>query len=115
MNNELHDIRTEIVTIETQNKHIVSFESKGHASLSNGKKGENLVCAAVSVLVQTLYLYLKKEGLLQKEEIKDGYLLMILNLKPEEIIRNSFDIILTGLETLKKQHPEDIELLYKQI
>lgn len=87
-----------------------SLESEGHSSISLGKKGENLLCSAVSVLVQTLYLYLLQSGKTKPAEIRDGYLRFEV-LGQDVLIQNSFDLVLSGLKNLKNQYPTEIELI----
>ncbi|EMJ92637.1 ribosomal-processing cysteine protease Prp [Leptospira alstonii] len=87
-----------------------SLESEGHSPASLGKKGENLLCSAVSVLVQTLYLHLLQSGKVKPAEIADGYLRFEV-LGQDALIQNSFDLILSGLKNLKGQYPKEIELI----
>ncbi|AYV55146.1 ribosomal-processing cysteine protease Prp [Leptospira kmetyi] len=87
-----------------------SLESEGHSPASLGKKGENLLCSAVSVLVQTLYLHLYQSGKAKPAEIRDGYLRFEV-LEQDALIQNSFDLILSGLKNLKDQYPKEIELI----
>ncbi|EMY79371.1 PF04327 family protein [Leptospira weilii serovar Ranarum str. ICFT] len=87
-----------------------SLESEGHSPVSLGKKGENLLCSAVSVLVQTLYLHLLQSGKVKPAEIADGYLRFEV-LGQDVLIQNSFDLILSGLKNLKDQYPKEIELI----
>ena len=98
------------ITITVQEQKLL-FESQGHAG---GTKGQDLVCAAVSVLTQTLGLFLKKEKLLQKEIVEEGFLLLE-TVSLNEQVKSSVDMTLTGLETLRNQYPEKIEIIYKQI
>ncbi|MBW0432187.1 ribosomal-processing cysteine protease Prp [Leptospira yasudae] len=87
-----------------------SLESEGHSPVSLGKKGENLLCSAVSVLVQTLYLHLLQSGKAKPAEIADGYLRFEV-LQQDALIQTSFDLVLTGLKNLKSQYPTEIELI----
>ncbi|EMF80203.1 PF04327 family protein [Leptospira weilii serovar Topaz str. LT2116] len=88
-----------------------SLESEGHSPTSLGKKGENILCSAVSVLVQTLYLYLLQSGKVRPAEIRDGYLRFEVLAEQDALIQNSFDLILSGLKNLKDQYPKEIELI----
>ncbi len=88
-----------------------SLESEGHSPTYLGKKGENLLCSAVSVLVQTLYLYLLQSGKVRPAEIRDGYLRFEVLAEQDALIQNSFDLILSGLKNLKDQYPKEIELI----
>lgn len=89
---------------------------KGHASGSFGTKGNNILCSAISVLVQTLYLFLKQNSLLEKENISDGHLEIEFS-KNEVKTKVAMEMLLTGIENLAKQYPRDLNLtkqLYKE-
>ena len=81
--------------------------------MGTGKKGENLVCAAVSVLLQSFLVYCKKEGLLKSESMGDGLLEMELQPQRQELTRQALDLVLCGLESLQKDHPKEMKILYK--
>lgn len=84
---------------------------QGHASEIFGKKGKNTLCAAVSVLTQTLYLHYKQNGFIQTESIKDGYLEFSLNNQNSET-NLSFETIHIGLKNIQIQYPNEIKLIY---
>ncbi|EPG67672.1 ribosomal-processing cysteine protease Prp [Leptospira wolffii] len=92
---------------------ILGLKSSGHASQAHGSKGQNLLCAAVGVLVQTLYLHLYKRGLAKEAVIGDGLLDFQIRpgkeSDPEVLI--GFGLILDGLENLKEQYPSEMELI----
>ncbi|EMM87577.1 PF04327 family protein [Leptospira santarosai str. 2000027870] len=99
------------IRITHNGKFYTSLESEGHSSASLGNKGENLLCSAVSVLVQTLYLHLLRSGKAKPGEIRDGYLRFEVLVEQDALIQNSFDLILSGLKNLKNQYPKEIELI----
>lgn len=99
------------IRITHNGKFYSSLESEGHSPASLGKKGENLLCSAVSVLVQTLYLHLLQSGKVKPAEIQDGYFRFEVLVQQDVLIQNSFDLILSGLKNLKDQYPKEIELI----
>ncbi len=92
---------------------IFGLESSGHASRIHGSKGQNLLCAAVGVLVQTLYLHLSKEGFAEEAAIGDGVLDFKIRLGKESdpVVLTSVNLIQDGLENLREQYPSEIELI----
>ncbi|TGK28940.1 ribosomal-processing cysteine protease Prp [Leptospira gomenensis] len=100
------------IRIAQQGELYSSLESEGHSPASLGKKGENLLCSAVSVLVQTLYLFLLQSGKVKPAEIRDGYLRFeVLPSENDALIHTSFELVLSGLKNLKRQYPKEIELI----
>lgn len=101
------------IKILRKGEEILGLESSGHASKMHGSKGQNLLCAAVGVLIQTLYLHLSKEGLAEEAVIGDGLLdFKIASGKTNDPkVLNSFKLIRDGLENLKEQYPSEIELI----
>jgi len=83
----------------------VQLTVQGHSPDSYGKKGENLVCAAVSMLTQTLVLYLLKKNKLEFSELQNGFLKILLK-EPDIQTESCMEMVLTGLEKLKTQEPD---------
>ena len=104
-------IRVEIKKIGDS---VVGLYSKGHAPKEFGEKGNNVLCAAVSSLLQTLLLYLKKEKLVSAHTMKPGFLDFSLlekrNPRAEIVIEHAFSFVYGGLENLQAQYPNEIEL-----
>ncbi|PJZ69611.1 hypothetical protein CH373_08865 [Leptospira perolatii] len=97
-----------------RNKYGISgLESSGHSPKNLGQKGENILCAAVSVLVQTLYLHLKNQGRIGTAEISDGFLSfeILSGFESDQIVLTSFGLIQDGLENLRNQYPKELELI----
>ncbi len=90
-----------------------SFRLEGHSSI--GKKGNNLLCAGVSTLVQTMIL-----GIMNVLEInihlekQDGYILCNfpdnLNQKENEGINLLMMTMIVGFQDLEKQFPNEIQI-----
>lgn len=84
--------------------------SEGHAPDSFGKKGNNILCAAISTLVQTLHLHLKIMSNVSRETIRKGFLEIEVS-KANKETNLAFDVIMTGIHNLFKQYPEEIQLV----
>lgn len=91
---------------------ITSFAVKGHAGYA--LHGEDIVCAAVSALVQTTVLGIAENiGLEPDVTVKDGYLnckLPVMNEKEKELVCLLVEVMLTGLREIKKQYPKYLYL-----
>jgi len=86
-----------------------SFSLLGHAPTSLGKMGENLLCAGVSALSQSCFLYLQKKELLREVTWQKGKLEFEIS-SPCLESEVALDILLTGMQDLKKQYPEWIDI-----
>lgn len=90
------------------------IESSGHASLDLGARGANPLCAGVSVLIQTLFLYLNKQKLVDKVAKEGGLLAFrlteIRNPKLTIMVDQAFRMVLVGLEELQKENPEELRI-----
>lgn len=96
----------------------MELEIKGHAG--HGKKGKDIVCAAVSTLFYTLgealwqsssMLY---EEPLIKEEEGNGYLVCHPKEEYEGNIARTYWTILTGLELVSAQYPEYVSFVVEK-
>ena len=88
----------------------IGLISEGHAPDSFGKKGNNILCAAVSTLVQTLYLHLKIMSNVSHETIRKGFLSLEVS-ETNKDTNLTFEVIMTGIHNLFKQYPEEIQLV----
>lgn len=81
----------------------------GHSPLSHGKPGENLVCAAVSILSQTLELCLYNSNQLSNHKKEKGFQeFLIMNPNSKSDIQ--FEFFKTGIGALMKESSEIIVL-----
>lgn len=87
----------------------IGLKVTGHAPDTFGKQGQNILCAAVSMLSQTIYLYLKKRSLIESEIIQKGHLEFYT--KKENRSNIPFDIFLDGIQNLEGQYPTEIKLI----
>ncbi|MBP7283843.1 MAG: ribosomal-processing cysteine protease Prp [Leptospiraceae bacterium] len=100
-----------IIEIKKDKKgNYTGLKSEGHAPDSFGKQGTNVLCAAVSVLVQTLYLHLKIMSNVSHETIRKGFLSLEVS-ETNKDTNLTFEVIMTGIHNLFKQYPEEIQLV----
>ena len=103
-----------IEIIKDKKGNYLGLKSEGHAPNSFGKQGSNILCAAVSTLVQTLYLHLKIMSNVSRETIRQGFLeLEVKAINTETNL--TFEVIMTGIHNLFKQYPEEIQLVESNI
>jgi uncharacterized protein YsxB (DUF464 family) len=99
--------------------HYFRMTIQGHVKY--GEIGNNIICSAVSTLVQTLEFSMKKyksmkclEKCIIKE--KDGYLLVSVRPKDKYMLEVAtvFDTVQFGLSLLANQYPDYISLEVKE-
>lgn len=92
-----------MTTIKIRNSEI---EVKGHSGYA--EKGNDIVCAGISVLMDATYNYLKAtENTVTKKET-DGYFsisINVININGENIIKSFAEMV----DDLVKQYPKNIE------
>ena len=88
---------------------------EGHADYN--KNGDDIVCAAVSVLVYTFLNMLKDEESdkrlkLKREIVRDGY--FCVEIEPFDFSKNRtkgiIDTVVMGLALLNQEYPENVRL-----
>jgi len=106
------------VTIEKRGKSIVKVICDGHTNY--GEKGEDIVCAALSSIVQTAVLGLFKVAEINVEmerNDEEGYLMFALPKKITEEEQKKADVItetmLLGISDLNEGFSDFIELEVK--
>jgi uncharacterized protein YsxB (DUF464 family) len=105
---------TKIFISRDKEFHIMRYEAKGHSGY--GKQGEDIVCAAVSSLIESAALgvlkYLNLKNTYVKSEKGSFELSISKNMDIEN--RNKVDAILEtmvlGLKEIEKQYPEYVIL-----
>ncbi len=95
-------------------KHFLSVKAQGHAFFS--EHGTDIVCSAVSALLQTLLLGASRLGISEKQmKISEGNLFFALPpvMDCEDLVKFDFlaDTIFAALEEIKKEYPGRIKLL----
>lgn len=111
---------TEIVVFKDRNN-IVGYIADGHSGYA--EHGEDIVCAAISVLTQTALLSLNKVCKIRKQDIefemKEGYLEVMLKGVLGPSVREKADTVLEtmllGLESIVEEYPEFITLKYREV
>ena len=92
-----------MTTIKIEEKKI---EVQGHSGYA--KKGSDIVCAAISTLIEATYNYLKATGNIVKKTTFDGYIFMlieVINTNGKNIVKSFTEMV----DDLIKQYPENIE------
>lgn len=92
------------VTYFEQNDEI-SVEISGHAS--HGKKGEDIVCSAISMLGQTLLAYLNVDHDKYDYSMREGY---IWAYAKGINVRVAFNVIMTGYYLLARDYPDHVRI-----
>ncbi len=100
------------------NREVIGYEIKGHTGFAEA--GQDIVCAAVSVLAQTGANALEKlAGLEPRIQMEDGYLQVMLpeNLQESEReqAKTILDTILVGLEDVVDAYPRYVRLRYREV
>lgn len=97
---------------------IISYEVTGHSNLAPA--GEDIVCAAVSALAQTIVIGLY-QVLQQKPDyvIEDGLLRCFINQDLNHIQRREATVLLEtmllGIQNIQQQYPEVIVIDDKEV
>lgn len=94
-------------------KHIYGFEADGHANFDI--EGKDIVCAAVSILLQSCFLGLTKILYIKnKHKIKKGRMSFFLNegLNPQDIEKSQIILktLFESLKQIKSQYPKHIKI-----
>jgi hypothetical protein len=95
-------------------KHIggnfAGIQIEGHSPSSLGSKGENLLCAGVSTLVQSVHTFLATKKVLQMEVKQDGVLRFLIRTGEEDRFQELLQMVELGMTNLKTQYPTAISL-----
>ncbi len=82
---------------------------EGHSPAELGKPGENIFCAGVSVLTQTLLLTLKYRNNIEIIRNQKGLLEFKVS-KPDLQANIEFEFMIMGLENLKQQNTQYLSI-----
>lgn len=101
---------------------IRQYDIKGHANFA--PFGEDIVCAAISVLSQTTLmglvevLQLKEKEIYYKIDDNTGYLNVELKaIKDETDLKNSQILLKTfrlGIESIRESYPDNVKIEYRR-
>ncbi|GBF49163.1 hypothetical protein LPTSP4_06730 [Leptospira ryugenii] len=103
-----------IIEIQIKEGLIEGFRIEGHAPIEFGSPGENLLCAAVSMLGQTLHSYLAKEGVLSHERKENGFLELSLQAEKRTAYKQAMELVRFGLRSLETQYPNILKIKERQ-
>lgn len=97
--------------IEQKDGDTIEFIIDGHADKINPDEG-NILCAAVSMLGQTLMECLWKIKADARMESCAGYIRILCRMEENEVeIKHLFDFAKTGFLLLKSRYPEHFDLV----
>ena len=89
---------------------IRGFEAKGHASA--GSKGNDIVCAAVSVLTDSVFLGLDRHLHRAMDwRAASGDIFVQLKDPPDELTEAIMSTMVLGLSEIQKIYPDKIRIL----
>jgi uncharacterized protein YsxB (DUF464 family) len=94
----------------------IEFWIKGHAEL--GIKGNDIVCAAVSALVQTSVIAIERVARIrQRIKQEEGFLRSVIDIKHVnagrlEALRIILTTMILGLEEIIRAYPERVKIYY---
>ncbi len=89
---------------------IAGFQIEGHSPNELGNKGENLLCAGVSTLVQSVHSYLGWKDQLETEKKTDGYLRFLLKSEYITEFQSMGEMVRFGLKNLEQQYGNAIQV-----
>jgi uncharacterized protein YsxB (DUF464 family) len=100
------------ITIEkNKEENIKSIVVKGHSPSIFGKKGENTLCAGISIMTQSYAMFLSSKKSLDILEIDNGYLKLSIE-TPNREDTLSFSALEFGLKSLEKDFPDILQVHY---
>lgn len=97
------------VLYKKENLNYSYLKVEGHAPSTFGKKGENILCSAVSALTQTLVLALHEDENLQTKSLEKGIVEFSIP-KPSGKTNIQFEMILNGILNLQKQYNDILKV-----
>lgn len=89
---------------------IAGIQLAGHSPKNLGSKGENLLCAGVSTLVQSAHSYLASQNSLESEDKRDGYLEFLVKRDQRDGYQSLLSMVEFGLKSLAGSHSEAISI-----
>lgn len=108
-----------LVRIERdENGCMTGYEVTGHSGFASS--GEDIVCAAISAIVQTAALgFSEVLGLPAEHRMEDGYFALKLPLIEDRVLREKADVIgdtmLTGLRNLESAYGSFMTILDREV
>lgn len=99
-----------ISVMRQDDEKVIGLSVKGHAEA--GAYGQDIVCAAVSALAQSVILGLARH--LHRDidyDVKPGYLSVALKAAPDELTEAVFAVAILGFTEIEKSNPKNVRLL----
>jgi uncharacterized protein len=92
----------------------ISVEVSGHAEFS--RKGSDIVCAAVSALVQSVSRAAAAREIVQKQSRDNGQMALIfdweaMNDVSRRFILSALDVMIHGLQGVAESYPEYLKII----
>lgn len=98
-----------ITVARGKNKLVKSLSVDGHAEVA--EYGQDIVCAAVSALAQSVLLGLAKHLHCNVDySVEPGYLSVALKDEANELTEAMFQVAILGFEEIIKQYPQNVNL-----
>lgn len=97
-----------------KNNNWLGFEATGHAS--QGFDGEfDLICAAISMHLQTIEYSLEKKINIVYKEKRSGYLKIMFYKQEEDLISGIEEVFYNGVEILASNYKDKIKVHNKEV
>ncbi|MDF3820063.1 ribosomal-processing cysteine protease Prp [Leptospira sp. 96542] len=98
------------IIFKEQGGQIAGIQIEGHSPKAYGNLGENLLCAGVSTLTQSVHSYLVVQRALASETKKDGFLEFLLSEDRKGKFQTLLEMTELALHSLQKNHPDAISI-----
>lgn len=93
-----------MISLEIEYGAIVKVKVSGHSPKEMGEKGFNLLCAGVSVLAQSVFIYFWNLKKIQSYSKKEGLLeFEIVQASAEDLV--ALKVLIFGFQDLRTQYP----------
>lgn len=89
---------------------IAGIQLEGHSPKNLGSKGENLLCAGVSTLIQSAHSYLASQNSLESEDKREGYLEFLVKRDQRDGYQSLLSMVEFGLKSLADSHSDAISI-----
>lgn len=89
---------------------IAGIQLEGHSPKNLGSKGENLLCAGVSTLIQSAHSYLASQNSLESEDKREGYLEFLVKIDQRDGYQSLLSMVEFGLKSLADSHSDAISI-----
>jgi uncharacterized protein YsxB (DUF464 family) len=98
------------ITIQKDGNKYVGYKSEGHASAIYGNAGNNVLCAAISILSQSLLYHLDDQKILIESSIDKNKGILEFTNTPNEVSQICYEMTINTINILQAQYPEEINV-----